>query len=161
MVEYDLHIHTTASDGILSPEQVFDIAVNKHLKGIAITDHDTVDALKKCSELSQSFGIEFIPGIEISCDYDGLEVHIIGYYIDYEDKELCELLSTIQKSRIDRAKNMILKLRTIGYDITFEEVLANGGSDIQSIGRPHIARILVNKGSFSSVLVVCALNSSA
>jgi predicted metal-dependent phosphoesterase TrpH len=149
MIEYDLHIHTNSSDGLLSPDKVFEIAVDKNLKGISITDHDTVDALKRCSELSQSFDIEFIPGIEMSCDYNGLEVHIIGYYIDYDDVNLQNALSKIQKARLDRANKMVYKLRELGYDITFEEVIEKGGGDIKSIGRPHIARILVSKGYFS------------
>lgn len=154
MIEYDLHIHTDASDGLLTPEKVFEIAKTKGLKGISITDHDTVSAITKSKYLSASFGIDFIPGIELSCDYSGLEVHILGYYIDNEDKNLNNFLSKLQSSRFERSKRIVDTIRSLGFNISYEEVEKEAGSNYKSLGRPHIGRVLVNKGYYKDLAEV-------
>lgn len=148
MIEYDLHIHTKASDGLLEPNTIFKIAKGKKLTGLSITDHDTVDALESSEILSKKYSIDFIPGIELSSFYNGLEIHILGYYIDYRNFELLEVLKFLQQSRIERINKMIDKIIKQGYNIKIEEVELEAGSDVKSLGRPHIGRVLVKKGYF-------------
>lgn len=151
MVDYDLHIHSTASDGLLIPDKIFKIALNKGLKGISITDHDTVNALSECNRSASVYGMDFIPGIEISSDYKDYEIHILGYYIDYKDEILLDFLDWLQQTRVDRNKKMIELLREQGYDIHYEEIVRKINIQNKSIGRPHIARLLIEKGYFNSI----------
>lgn len=151
MVEYDLHIHSTASDGLLNLEEIFKIAYMKRLKGISITDHDTVSSLSQGKRLGFEFGIDFIPGIELSTVYKNKEVHILGYYIDYTDENFNAFLNTLQRSRYDRASKMVKKISDLGYEISFDEVLKTAGENYNSIGRPHIAQVLINKGYFKDI----------
>lgn len=148
---YDLHIHTTASDGILSPEEVIDKSINMGLRGISITDHDTVDGLETAEKYLAEINtnLKFIPGIELNTDYKNSEVHILGYFIDYYDKLLLNKLIELKNSRYDRAEKMISKLRSMGFIIDIQLVEKIAGSDI--IGRPHIAQALVDKGYVFSV----------
>ncbi|SKA86723.1 hypothetical protein SAMN05443428_107128 [Caloramator quimbayensis] len=148
MIEYDLHIHTKASDGLLDSDAIFKIAKKKKLIGLSITDHDTVDSLEDCELLSKMYGIDFIPGIELSSFYNGLEIHVLGYYIDYRNLELLEDLKFLQQSRVKRIYEMIDKITKQGYDIRVEEVELEAGSNVKSLGRPHIGRVLVKKGYF-------------
>lgn len=151
MVDYDLHIHTTASDGILSPDNIFKIAIDKDLKGISVTDHDTVDALSECDLIASNMGMDFIPGIEISTDYKNYEIHILGYFIDYNDKKLLSFLDWLQQTREDRNRKMIELLIKLGYNVSYEEILKNISVHNKSVGRPHIARLLIEKGYFRSI----------
>lgn len=149
----DLHIHTNASDGKLSPEQVIEEAIRCKLKAIAITDHDTLDGVKNVIDYVNSKDIEFIPGIEISCYEDGLgftEVHIIGLFINYKNNKLNQFINKIKQDRINQKKETIKKLNEFGFDINFEEVNKTVGS---SFGRPHIAQFLLKKypKRFSSI----------
>lgn len=152
MIEYDLHIHSTASDGLLDPSIIFEIAKKKGLKGFSITDHDTVDSLNTCNNLSTKYKIDFIPGIELSTYFDGLEVHILGYYIDYKNEELLEFLSYMQQSRIQRINKMVERIKNLGYDISIEEIQLQADSKTKSLGRPHIGRLLVKKGYFKDTV---------
>ncbi|MCX7885381.1 MAG: PHP domain-containing protein [Caloramator sp.] len=147
MIEYDLHIHTKASDGLLEPDRIFQIAKEKKLKGLSITDHDTIDSLEICNYLSKKYNLYFIPGIELSSFFKGLEIHILGYYIDYKNEELLNLLKRLQLSRIQRANKIVDKIQKLGYDIKINEVELEAGN-INSLGRPHIGRVLVKKGYF-------------
>jgi predicted metal-dependent phosphoesterase TrpH len=151
MVDYDLHIHTTASDGLLSPKEIFKIANDKGLSGISVTDHDTINALAECSFLACDYGMDFIPGIEISSDYKGYEIHILGYYIDYTDTTLLSFLDWMQQKREDRNKKIIKLLEGQGYNVNYEEILKSININNKSIGRPHIARLLIEKGYFNSI----------
>ncbi|MBU0979341.1 MAG: PHP domain-containing protein [Nanoarchaeota archaeon] len=137
----DLHLHTTASDGRLTPKQLVEAAKKRGLKAIAITDHDTVDGVQEA--LDNAEGIEVIPGIEISCYEKGYpEVHILGYFIDHNDPKLLAFTKKLRQERLDQKKAMIIELNKMGYDITYEEVLKKVGT---SFGRPHIAQALVEK----------------
>jgi predicted metal-dependent phosphoesterase TrpH len=151
MVNYDLHIHTTASDGLLTPESIFKIALAKGLKGIAITDHDTIDALPECELIASNYSMDFIPGIEISSDYKKYEIHILGYFIDYSDNKLLSFLDWLQQTREYRNVKMIELLQKLGYDVHYEEIHKNLDTHNKSIGRPHIARLLIEKGYFSNI----------
>lgn len=144
----DLHIHTTASDGSLSPEVMVEKAYNFGYDAISITDHDTVDGLIEAIKAGERFGVEVIPGIEINTEYKNHEVHILGYFIDYKDKLLLEKLEQLKKFRIKRVKKMVKKLNELNIDIAEKEVfsISNGGA----VGRTHIARVLVDRGYVES-----------
>lgn len=146
----DLHIHTNKSDGIYSVEKIFEKAKQVNLSAISITDHDTVAAIKKAKELEPVFGIEFVPGVELSSMYEGKEVHIVGLYINWQDKEFIKNLNYFQKKRVERAMHIINKLKENKLDIKFEE-LYEMTENINNIGRLHIARLLVKKGYVKNI----------
>lgn len=109
MKDIDLHLHTTYSDGILAPKELVDKAIKVGLKAIAITDHDTVSGIKESIEYADN-KIEFIPGIEISCDESDkglIDIHVIGLFIDYKNEELINLLKKIKKERILQKKKLL------------------------------------------------------
>ena len=137
----DLHIHTTASDGIMDTKDIALVAYKKGLKAIAITDHDTTEGLKNIESIDF---IEIVPGIELSTTYGTEEFHILGYYIDPENLYLKKELEKFAKKRIERVKKIIEKLNYIGIDISYEEV--KSFAEEGTIGRPHIARMLIEKG---------------
>lgn len=144
MQKADLHIHTTASDGLLSPDEVVQWAGIKRLKAIGITDHDTVNGICPAEEASLKYGVEVVPGIELSTLYKEEEIHILGYYIDYKADWFLDTLEKIQNSRYERAAKIVGKLNRIGVNINLEQVkrIADRGA----IGRPHIARAMIDKG---------------
>ncbi|MBS4539915.1 PHP domain-containing protein [Clostridium sp. D2Q-11] len=145
MKKADLHIHTTASDGKLNPSAVVDLAANRDIRLIAITDHDTImgidEAIKRCNIYDK---ITAIPGIELSTLYSDSEVHLLGYFIDYENETIVNLSKEINDYRYKRADKIVSKLQNLNIDISMEEVLSE--SKIKNIGRPHIARVLMKKG---------------
>jgi len=143
---YDLHVHTTASDGIYTPEQIVAKAFNIRLAGLAVTDHDTVDgSLTAAYYLEENkMRLNLIPGIEMNTEMNGYEIHILGYYIDCRNERLLHHLEKIKEARCERAKQMIQKLRAMGLNINFERVQEIAINDL--IARPHIARALVEKG---------------
>lgn len=145
-MEYvDLHIHTTASDGTLSPEQVLWWARKKKLKAISITDHDTINGVAEAISINkQNKDLEIVPGIELNSYFDKEEVHVLGYYIDYTNVAFLNKLKEIQESRYNRAIKIIKKLNDMNINISFEQVLSI--SKGVSIGRPHIARVLSENG---------------
>ncbi|MGB9813586.1 MAG: PHP domain-containing protein [Thermovenabulum sp.] len=146
----DLHIHTTFSDGKLTPEEVVEKAAELNLKAIAITDHDTIDGISFAIERAKYYpSLEIVPGIEINTDFENEEVHILGYYIDYKDHFLQIKLREFQEIRNSRIKKMIEKLNRLNIPIKNEDVEKE--ADGPSLGRPHIARVLVKKGYASSV----------
>jgi len=144
MLKADLHIHTTASDGLLSPEEVVKWAAHKKLSAVAITDHDTINGVQPAVDISDSYKVHVVPGIEFSSVHKEDEIHILGYYIDYQKDWLRDKLDEMYQSRYRRAIGMVEKLNQMGMNITLEQVkaLAEGGT----IGRPHIARALQEKG---------------
>ncbi len=148
---YDLHVHTTASDGLLTPQQVMDAAVEMGLLGIAITDHDTVEGLEPALQykVGKRLSIDFIPGIEMNTEAYGEEIHILGYFIDYKNTFLKQRLTEIRDSRYVRAKKIIDKLKVMGIKISFKEVEMAAQGDL--IGRPHIAQVLKEKGYVFSI----------
>ena len=143
----DLHVHTTASDGTMSPKQLVRYAKQKGLVALGITDHDTISGIKEAQIEGNLLGIEVIPGIEISTEYDG-EMHILGYYIK-ETSQFKKKLNEIRDKREIRNVKIISKLSNIGINISLGEVeeVAKG----ESIGRPHIAMVLMRKGYVDSI----------
>lgn len=150
-MEYaDLHIHTNASDGLLSPEEVVKWAIIKKLRAIAITDHDTITGIEPAiNSNDRPDKLEIIPGVELNTEFDGKEVHILGYFIDYKNSWFLDILDKIQNSRYHRAKKMVEKLQHLGIKINFERV--EEISEGSSIGRPHIARAMVESGYVSDI----------
>lgn len=151
-VEYDLHMHTTASDGIFSPLEVYQKAVSKGLKGIAITDHDTVEGLAELQGKIKAGAVDslmVIPGIELNTDFNDEEIHILGYFIDTTHEILLEHLKHIKQARYERARLMVEKLQKMGMSVTFTEVEQYARQDL--IARPHIAMALMKKGYVSSI----------
>lgn len=150
-IQYDLHIHTTASDGMLTPSKVVDQAVERKLTGIAITDHDTVDGLPEAVAYScvQGCGLDLIPGIELNTEISEVEVHILGYFIDYTHTPLLQYLEHLKTARYQRAQKMVQRLRKMGFMLEFNRVQQIAGGDL--IARPHIARALIEKGYVFSV----------
>jgi predicted metal-dependent phosphoesterase TrpH len=144
----DLHLHSTASDGRLSPSELVAMALEGGLLAIAITDHDTTVGIDEALEAARGTELELIPGVEISCDVPHQEVHILGYYIDHHDPILEKRLSTFRQARLQRARGMLRKLAALGLPLEWETVaeLAGGGS----VGRPHIAQAMVRKGYVAS-----------
>lgn len=140
----DLHIHTNQSDGTFSPEETVKLAAQGGLKTISLTDHDNVDGIEKAVQVGAEAGIEVIPGIELTTETAHAEVHILGYYLDYQAPRLLEVLEKIQKSRVERIHGIVAKLRAVGVEIEADEVFALSGE--KSPGRPHVARVLIKKG---------------
>ncbi len=150
----DLHIHSTASDGSLSPSEIVDMAHRLHLEAFAITDHDTIEGAKEILTTPLPFDLEFIPGIEISADppqsfgFSG-SLHLLGYGIDVENPELNELLVLLHQSRNNRTPQIVNRLNQLGIQITMTDIQDQVGTSM--IGRPHIASVLVAKGYASSI----------
>lgn len=146
----DMHVHTTASDGVFTPIQVINYSLLKQLSGIAITDHDTVGGIDEAMRHAHNLkDFVVVPGIELSTDYCGEEIHILGYFINHKSEKLNEALENLKKARVVRAKKIVDLLNLKGIKISFEEIERISGVDV--IGRPHIARILTNKGYSKSV----------
>ncbi|MTI48063.1 PHP domain-containing protein [Sporosalibacterium faouarense] len=150
MKKVDLHVHTTASDGIFTPSEVVDWAVKKDLKAIAVTDHDTTLGIEEAIEKAKQYeDFLVVPGIELSSDYSGEEIHILGYFIDINNAALQEETRKLKESRQERGHKMVEKLIEIGIDISLDEVKKI--TDKGFIGRPHVARVLVEKGYVDNI----------
>ena len=148
MSRLDLHLHTTFSDGSRTPTDVLTLAGKAQVSALAITDHDTVAGLPEAIAAGRSLGIEVIPGIELSSRWGQMELHILGYFLDWNDRELQRELTRFQDARHVRNPRIIEKLNALGIDLTYEEVRSLAGND--SVGRPHIARVLIEKGYVTS-----------
>lgn len=139
----DLHAHTTASDGTLSPRELVRLAAQVGVASLAITDHDTVEGVADALDEAARLGIEVIPSVELSTDVPGTEVHILGYFVQWEEKWFRAFLSRLRSDRVARAQEMVRKLDALGVPVTFEEVARHAEG---AIGRPHVARALVERG---------------
>ena len=140
----DLHAHTSASDGTLSPAELVALAKEQGIEAIALTDHDTIEGLSEALEAGERLGVEVIPGVELSVEYAPGTMHILGLLIDPENESLNKSLMELQYSRSTRNPKIIEKLNELGMTITMEEVdkISGGGQ----VGRPHIAAALVKNG---------------
>lgn len=145
MGQADLHIHSTASDGRLTPAEVVKEAAERGLKFIALADHDTVEGIAPAKAAAKSFpGLKLIPGVEISTDIPDGEVHVLGYFIDYTSRELGETLDRFRDSRLKRAQGMVAKLDKLGIHLDWQRVQQIAGTSV--MGRPHIAQAMLEKG---------------
>jgi predicted metal-dependent phosphoesterase TrpH len=146
----DLHIHSTASDGRFSPEEIVAKAARQGLTVIAITDHDTVSGIAPAQAAASAFpALRLIPGVELSADFSSGEVHVLGYFIDINHEGLKLELEKMRGSRNERALAMIEKMADLGVYIEWSRVkeLAGGGS----VGRPHLARAMLERGYVASI----------
>lgn len=144
-MQVDLHIHTTYSDGIKSPEEIVSLAKSMGLAAIAITDHDTLDGVIPAIAAGRRCSFEVIPGIELGSEYRGEEIHILGYLVELDDPEFLDKLSLFRQTRIDRMEKMLQKLQNLGFKIELNKVIRISGSG--SMGRPHLAAALIEAGA--------------
>ena len=148
MAVVDLHLHTTASDGRLSPTELINLVASKGLKVVAVTDHDSTEGLAEAYEAAAAFPqLTLIPGIELSTDVPGNEIHLLGYFLQYHDEGFQETLKKFRLGRVDRARGMVEKLCAMGMDIEWERVQQIAGDG--AVGRPHIALAMIEKGYIS------------
>ncbi|HEX5732397.1 MAG TPA: PHP domain-containing protein [Blastocatellia bacterium] len=145
----DLHTHTLYSDGSVSPEELVAVAARAGARAIAITDHDTVDGLAEGRVTAERLGVEFVSGIEISAEHEPGTMHILGYYIDSESSLLQTKLVELRRARKERNPEIANRLRSLGFDIDYDEVVKAAGNEV--VGRPHFARLMVEKGYAQSM----------
>lgn len=145
----DLHTHSTASDGKLSPADVIGKALELGITILSLTDHDSVDGIASAIAAARAFPqLTFIPGVELSTDVPHGEVHILGYFIDYTDPALLASLQNLRDSRVERAREMVVRLKKLGINIGWgrvQEIAGNG-----AVGRPHVAQAMLEKGYIAS-----------
>ncbi|RDU22319.1 PHP domain-containing protein [Anaerosacchariphilus polymeriproducens] len=147
----DLHVHSNASDGTYSPEEIIVYGKKKNLKALALTDHDTVDGLSSAFAAASKYDMELVSGIELSTEYKGKDVHILGLFINWEDPDFLKSLKQFQNSRDLRNEKMILKLnQEAGFDISLKQMKERFGSDVV-LTRAHVARYLLEHGYIKSM----------
>ena len=146
----DLHIHSTASDGSLSPAQIVQAARKIPLKAISITDHDTLEGTIEALNCPESGSLEVISGIEMSVRFPSGGMHILGYLVQVDNLLLKRTLSIVQKARAQRNLKIVKKLQELGVDIEYDDVLEIAGKG--QVGRPHFAQALVRKGSAENIV---------
>jgi predicted metal-dependent phosphoesterase TrpH len=152
--EIDLHAHTTASDGAFSPTQLVELAVERGLTTLGITDHDTIDGLPEAMAAGQRLNVEVVPGVEFSLRHETAKqfigLHLLGYFINPQTPELVKALAKVRQGRIEQKIKQIEKLQSFGFDLPVEEVLARAAG---VPGRPHIAAVLLerNPGKFTDI----------
>lgn len=144
----DLHVHTRASDGGMLAEEAVRQAGEVGLAAIGIVDHDSVNGIEAAFEAGKKCEVEVIPGVELSAYLDDSELHILGYFIDWRDERFRATLQKFIEVRLNRAKQMVEKLRGLGLDISYEDVLVEAGDGV--VGRPHVARALTKRGYVES-----------
>jgi hypothetical protein len=145
----DLHVHSNASDGTLTPAKVVELAALKGISAIALTDHDTIEGIPEAQKAAQNLPLEVIPGIELSCVYQEEEIHILGLYVDLSDKEFLAQTDRLKDIRIKRNEEMINRFQKAGINISLCEVQAGNPDTV--ITRAHFARILLEKGYVKSM----------
>lgn len=150
MIKADFHVHTTASDGRTAPAAILEQAAASGLTHIAITDHDTVDGLLSLRGGRLPVEVRLIDGIEFSTDMPDCEIHILGYGIDIDHPSLRRQLAVLKDDRVARIGRMTAKITALGYPVTEREVI-RAAQGAASLGRPHLAKVLVEKGYFAAV----------
>lgn len=153
-MDFDMHVHSTASDGIFTPRELVKWAKEKELSGLAVTDHDSVDGLDEALHYGKIYGVKVVPGIEISCKFEGteksvMEVHILGYFLDYRDPVFERKLEELQEMRRSRAQRILLELARNGMPL--DDAFLRQYSASGSVGRAVIAREMVKAGYVPSI----------
>ncbi len=144
----DLHVHTTHSDGTYTPAQLVKAGLEKGISALAIVDHDTLQALPEALLAAQGTDLEIIPGIELTAQHENQEIHILGYFLDYRNKELLEKLKLVQLNRVQRVYKIVENLSGLGVKLDPGAVFSISGK--ATVGRMHIARALVEEGIVAS-----------
>ena len=147
MIRPDLHMHTLASDGMYTPWELARLVQKADVTCFAVTDHDTVDGLKAAADAAYDRGLAFLPGVEISTEGEE-EVHILGYGVRATDERLLSFLNCMAQERKERIRKMGEKLNQFGFSLPIDEIIASAGV---SVGRPHLARAMVDKGYVKTV----------
>ena len=143
----DLHMHTTESDGRLTPTQLVDVAASNGARIIAITDHDSTQGLAEAYRAAEKHPqLTIIPGIELSTDIPGSEVHILGYFLDYQRPAFQDILNDFREAREDRGRRMVDKLAEMGMPVSWDRVRELAGGGDGAVGRPHVAQAMVEEG---------------
>lgn len=140
----DLHMHSTFSDGTLTPAQLVERAKQNKIEVMAITDHDNIDGLKEGRGEAEKAGMTFVDGIEVSANFLNKDIHILGYFLNLEDEEFLGWLKNLQEKRHNRTLEMLKKLSQLGIEISLAEVEGEVLGNV--IGRPHIAKMIIKKG---------------
>jgi 3',5'-nucleoside bisphosphate phosphatase len=149
MSGFDLHTHSTFSDGTLDPERVVELATTRDLTGIALTDHDNTGGVERAQAAARGTGLTVLLGCELSAEHDGNPVHVLGYGFDPSEPAFAATRAWLAQGRVGRARRMVERLRELGAPVDFDRVreLAGGGA----IGRPHVARAMVEAGVVDEV----------
>ena len=145
----DLHTHSTASDGSFSPTQLVELAAAIRLDALALTDHDTLEGIPEASAAAARVGIELIPGIELSLDWDRGGMHMLVLWLDPGSGPLQDRLQALQDARNDRNARIVNRLNELGMELTLAEVEAEAGEG--TVGRPHIAAVMVRRGHVADI----------
>jgi predicted metal-dependent phosphoesterase TrpH len=145
----DLHVHSTASDGLLGPVELVSLALRRGVDVLAITDHDSVEGVQAALDASAGTSLTLLPAVELSATRDGRDVHILAYFVDHTDPVLLARLSDLRGARLRRAERMVEALGNAGYRLAIEDVLALSGGG--AVGRSHVAQALVHAGHATSV----------
>ena len=150
----DLHVHSVFSDGTFTPSELVDLATENDLVAFALTDHDTVDGIDEAMNAAKDSTIDVIPGVELSCEYTiskerKKEIHILGYQLDWKQKELCDTLTMVAEERDNRNKKMCKNLSDAGFPIDYQSLISRFGNTI--LTRAHFARFLLEKGAIPSI----------
>ncbi len=145
----DLHVHSTASDGTLSPREVVELAAHNGVSVLALADHDSVSGVQEATVVARPLGITVIPAVELSASVTERSVHILGYFIDTTNPVLLATLTRLRAARVERARGIVLALQSAGYEVSLDEVMALSGGG--AVGRTHIARTLVTLAYAESV----------
>ena len=149
MPGFDLHTHSTFSDGTLEPEQVVELAATRDLTGIALTDHDTTEGVERARKAASATGLEVLLGCELSAEQHGEPVHVLGYGFDPAEPVFAARRAWLREGRVGRARRMVERLRALGANVDLDRVLELAGSG--SVGRPHVAQALVEAGVVADV----------
>ncbi len=140
----DLHLHSVFSDGSETPRAIIDLAVRAGLTAIALTDHDTLDGVAEAAAAAAAAGLTFVPGTELSVDWTTGPMHLLAYFLEPGTGPLQDRLEDIQAGRARRNEQIVARLRSLGFDLSLEEVAAEAGG--RGVGRPHFAAVLLRKG---------------
>lgn len=144
----DLHLHTVASDGRLTPTELVNLIASKGITVAAVSDHDTTDGIAEAASAAAAYpNLDIIPAIELSTDIPGDEIHMLGYFLEYEDEEFQGVLRRFRKGRLERGKMIVENLATLGKPVDWERVQEIAGEG--AVGRPHIALAMVEAGYFN------------
>ncbi len=146
---YELHCHSTASDGTYPPAQVVAMAAARGVRALALTDHDTTDGIPEAAHAAARHGLILIPGVELTCSVASGEVHLLGYFVRTGDARFQETLAEFRGGREERGRRMVAQLNAIGIPITWERVREIAGT--AGVGRPHVARALIELGAARDV----------
>lgn len=145
----ELHCHSTASDGDCTPTEIVDRALALGITSLALTDHDTVDGVPEALDAAREHSLRVIPAVELSCHFEGREVHLLGYFVEHRDPDFLELLKQMRAERRERIRLILEKLEAVGIELTFQAVEEQASG--KALGRPHVARALVAAGHCESV----------